>query len=197
MYTLYIDKQEIFECNIEIDGASTRDSKARLIIESPDVNLIYYGTLLSSGECKIPVNRLKNHLKEGDKGNIKLEVIAEDTYFEPWIDTYTAKLDKKVSVTEVKKPKVAVAEIKNSNFIIEDSANDTVKESVSQEPSNVDIGFALFKKLLFKYKITNLNEITKNKKKVQKISEHVMKQIDLNKEEAVKLIQKIITNYPI
>ena len=39
MYKLFTDKTEVFECNIKLEGASLKNSHARLIIESEDVNL--------------------------------------------------------------------------------------------------------------------------------------------------------------
>ena len=121
MYKLFTDKTEIFECNISIEGASLRNSSARLIIESNDVNLLFNGKLDSSGKCQVPVKKLKGLLDENTKGNIKLEVIADDTYFVPWESDFSVEASKKV-VVEVKsqkgnlitesKPKVKVSGIK-------------------------------------------------------------------------------------
>ena len=121
MYKLFTDKTEIFECDISIEGASLRNSSARLIIESNDVNLLFNGKLDSSGKCQVPVKKLKGLLDENTKGNIKLEVIADDTYFVPWESDFSVEASKKV-VVEVKsqkgnlitesKPKVKVSGIK-------------------------------------------------------------------------------------
>ena len=121
MYKLFTDKTELFECNISIEGASLRNSSARLIIESNDVNLLFNGKLDSSGKCQVPVKKLKGLLDENTKGNIKLEVIAEDTYFVPWESDFSVEASKKV-VVEVKsqkgslitesKPKIKVTGIK-------------------------------------------------------------------------------------
>jgi len=121
MYKLFTDKTELFECNISIEGASLRNSSARLIIESNDVNLLFNGKLDSSGKCQVPVKKLKGLLDENTKGNIKLEVIADDTYFVPWESDFSVEASKKV-VVEVKsqkgnlitesKPKVKVSGIK-------------------------------------------------------------------------------------
>ena len=32
MYTLYTDKQELFECSISLEGASVKNSQDRLIV---------------------------------------------------------------------------------------------------------------------------------------------------------------------
>lgn len=121
MYKLFTDKTELFECNISIEGATLKNSSARLIIESNDVNLLFNGKLDSSGKCQVPVKKLKGLLDENTKGNIKLEVIADDTYFVPWESDFSVEASKKV-VVEVKsqkgnlitesKPKVKVSGIK-------------------------------------------------------------------------------------
>ena len=76
MYTLYSDKQNIFECDIQLEGASLNDAFARLIIESENLNLMYNGTITSDGTCKIDMPRLKGIVKEN--GNLRLEVIAAE-----------------------------------------------------------------------------------------------------------------------
>ena len=101
MYKLFTDKTELFECNISIEGASLRNSSARLIIESNDVNLLFNGKIDSSGKCQVPVKKLRGLIDENTSGNIKLEVIAEDTYFVPWESDFTVEASKKVMV-EVK-----------------------------------------------------------------------------------------------
>jgi hypothetical protein len=127
MYKLYTDKTEIFECKVKIDGASLSNSKARLIIESEDLNLLFNGKIDEQGNCKIPIKRLKGILPESMKGEIKLEVIADDTYFIPWKSEFSVDASKKV-VVEVKSqdadliiesaPKVSVTDVKNTESIV-------------------------------------------------------------------------------
>ena len=59
MYKLFTDKPEVFECNIKLEGASLKNSSARLIIESEDVNLMFEGTINKDGKCSIPIKKLK------------------------------------------------------------------------------------------------------------------------------------------
>jgi hypothetical protein len=127
MYKLYTDKTEIFECKVKIDGASLSNSKARLIIESEDLNLLFNGRIDEHGNCKIPIKRLKGILPESMKGEIKLEVIADDTYFVPWKSEFSVDASKKV-VVEVKSqdadliiesaPRVSVTDVKNTESIV-------------------------------------------------------------------------------
>lgn len=119
MYKLFTDKSETFECDIKIEGASLTNSKARLVIETKDYSLLFNGKINSSGKCSIPVKKLKGLIDETSKGDIRLEVIAEDTYFTPWESKFEIEASKKVTV-EVKsqtakpllKEKVQVENIK-------------------------------------------------------------------------------------
>ena len=77
MYTLYSDKKNIFECDIQLEGASLSQAFARVIIEGDDLNLVFNGTITKDGNCKIEMPKLK--ILEGS-GNMKLEVIADDMY---------------------------------------------------------------------------------------------------------------------
>ncbi len=49
MYKLFTDKPEVFECNIKLEGASLKNSQARLIIETEDINLLFTGISRSNG----------------------------------------------------------------------------------------------------------------------------------------------------
>ena len=124
MYKLYTDKQEIFECDIQLEGASVNQSQARLVIETEDLALLFKGTINSQGKCRIPVKKLKGLLNEDTKGNIKLEVIAEDTYFTPWESTFSVDASKKVTV-EVKS--------QQEDVIVEETKPTVVVENVKEE----------------------------------------------------------------
>ena len=114
MYTLYTDKNENFQCAIDVEGANLSDTQARLVLESDKVNLLYEGTIDSNGTCTIPINKLKNLLAEGTKGNMKLEVIAEDTFFSPWEDEFIVDTNKRVTVEVLSNTKNPIKENKIS-----------------------------------------------------------------------------------
>lgn len=136
MYKLYTDKTEIFECNIELEGASLSSSVARLMIESPTINIMFQGKIDSTGKCTIPVKKLKGLLESNTKGVVKLEVIADDTYFVPWSSDFKVEQSKKLTV-EVKsqdvnaieraQPKVTVLSSNKS-----EPAQPTVKEHIAK-----------------------------------------------------------------
>ncbi len=110
MYKLFTDKVEIFECDVKLDGASLTNSIARIIVESQDVNLLFNGTVSADGKCKIPIKKLKGLLGENSKGTIKLEIIADDTYFVPWSSGFAVQTAKKVTV-EIKSQTAEMIEL--------------------------------------------------------------------------------------
>ncbi|MBC8295795.1 MAG: hypothetical protein H8E55_08385 [Pelagibacterales bacterium] len=121
MYKLYTDRTELFECDIKIEGASLSNSTARLVVETNDYSLMFNGKIDRSGKCEIPIRKLKGLIDENTSGNIRLEVIAEDTYFTPWKSDFKISASKKVTVeiksqsnkTVIKENKVQVSNIKN------------------------------------------------------------------------------------
>ena len=122
MYKLFTDKIEVFECNIKLSGASVNKSNVRLVVESADINLLFKGKIDSTGKCTVPVKRLSGLLGESTTGTLRLEVIADDTFFTPWESEYVVETSKKVTVevksqsknriVETKKPAIQIANIK-------------------------------------------------------------------------------------
>lgn len=78
-------------------SAKTDDTITRLIIESDDWTLMFPGEI-KNGKVNIPIRKL-SLFEEGQRGKIKLEVIAEGTVFIPWEDEFKVKLSKKVTVS--------------------------------------------------------------------------------------------------
>ena len=121
-YKLYTDKKEIFECKIYLEGASLTQATSRIIVETRDLKLLFEGTIDKDGNCKVPIKKLRGLVSENTKGIMKLEVIAEDTYFLPWESDFEVDTAKKIKV-EVKqqskplvkssKPKMVVKEVKH------------------------------------------------------------------------------------
>ena len=131
MYKLYTDKTEIFECDIKLSGASLDKSSVRLIVESADLNLLFKGKIDSTGKCTVPVKRLSGLLGETTRGTLRLEIIADGTYFTPWKSDFVVETSKKVRVevksqnknriVESKKPTIKVMNIKNTPKQISES----------------------------------------------------------------------------
>jgi hypothetical protein len=100
-YKIYLDKDEIFECEANIKNASYKDSSARIIIESKDVNLVFYGQV-DRDTITVPIKSLKKFFKEEDNANIKLEVIVESTIVTPWESELEFDSYNKVEIKEIK-----------------------------------------------------------------------------------------------
>ena len=157
MYKLFTDKAELFECNISLQGASLKKSKARLVIETQDYSLLFNGSIDSKGKCEIPIRKLKGLIDESTMGSIRLEVIAEDTFFTPWKSDFEVDASKKVTV-EVKS--------QDSKSLLETKVKVDVKENkiTTSERKHVANLF----KLLIKEDI-NINNISIKKDKLNNI----------------------------
>ena len=115
MYKLFTDKSELFECDIKLRGASLKKSKARLVVETQDYSLMFNGSISNGGKCEIPIRKLKGLIDEDTTGNIRLEVIAEDTFFTPWESDFEVETSKKVTVevkSQTTKKPIIEAEVK-------------------------------------------------------------------------------------
>ena len=188
MYTLFTDKTELFECNIKLEGASLKNSQARLIIESEDINLLFKGQITPEGKCLIPIKKLKGLLEGSTKGEIKLEVIAEDTYFTPWKSEFIVEASKKLTV-EVKSqdadliiestPKVQVSGIKETQ-----SLADPITEHILK-----------LVKLLIKEDV-NLNNLSIKKDKVNNIIATYTKENPIQETQLPKVIDGILNTLP-
>ena len=143
MYKLFTDKSELFECDIKLQGASLKKSKARLVVETPDYALMFNGSISNSGKCEIPIKKLKGLIDEDTTGNIRLEVIAEDTFFTPWESEFEVETNKKVTVEvksqTFKKPIVeAKVKVKNNVTISEKQHVINLFKLLIKEDINVD-----------------------------------------------------------
>ena len=139
-YKLFTDKKEIFECKITLEGASLTQAISRMIVETQDLKLLFEGTIDKDGNCKVPIKKLRGLVGEDTKGTMKLEVIAEDTYFLPWESDFEVDTAKKIKV-EVKqqskkslikssKPKMVVREVKHPFDPVEKVVNILHKQGV-------------------------------------------------------------------
>ena len=142
-YKLYTDKQETFECDLFLEGADLKESSARILVETKDLTLLFPGEINEEGNCKVPIKKLKGLLNEKTEGNIKLEVIAEDTLIEPWQSEFVVETSKKVTV-EVKsqgdkkpikevsnKPQVKITNIKNNFNPVNDIVNTLTENGIT------------------------------------------------------------------
>ena len=115
MLKLYTDKSEIFECNVALEGVDIKDSKIRAILKFDDKNLMIEGKIKSGGKGEIVFPKLKGLTKEGQRGTMELEVIADDAYFQPYEENFEIKVSKKAIVEVIskkeKKPKIIIEKV--------------------------------------------------------------------------------------
>jgi hypothetical protein len=127
-YNLYTDKANKFNCNIEIEGTSLAKSKVRLVIETDEMSYMFNGKIENTGICEVNIPKTKHFLPEGTKGNMRLEVIADDVYFEPWASDFSVKTNKKVNVVVAEqvedKPKV--------NVVVAEQKEEPVKPKIAE-----------------------------------------------------------------
>jgi len=182
MYKLYTDKQELFECDIQLEGASLTDSKARLIIETEDLALLFKGKIDKGGKCQIPVKRLKGLLGESVKGTIKLEVIAEDTYFTPWESDFEVEASKKVQVEVKSQIKEVIKESKPSVKV------KNINEVTNEEKDHV----LNILRLLIREDI-NLNNVSVRKNKLNHIVATYLEKHPINEQQKDKIVNGVIS----
>ncbi len=184
MYKIFTDKTEVFECNIQLEGASVKKSQARLLIESNDLSLVFKGEISSDGKCKIPIKKLKGLLDENTQGNIKLEVIAEDTYFTPWESKFMVETSKKITV-EVKSQESPV------NIITESKPKITVDKVKTAQSIQENKHILKIIGLLRKENI-HLDNISKNKVKLNTLIETYLKRNNINPNNIGLIIEGVL-----
>ena len=183
MYKLFTDKTELFECDIKLQGASLNKSKARLVVETSEYSLLFNGTINSNGKCEIPIRKLKGLIDENTKGNIRLEVIAEDTYFTPWESDFEVETSKKVTV-EVKSQQ-------NKKPILETKVKVKVKKTKPVTLTEKQHVVNLFK-LLIKEDI-NIDNISFKRNKLNNIVATYLKENTIkNKNKVIDSVLKVL-----
>ena len=114
MYKLLKDKNNEFQCEIKLEGASINSAKARLFLEADGAEYSFTGEI-DGNKCIIPMGKLKKFANLLESGKIRLEVLADDTLFVPYESNYVLEAEKSVTV-EVKQqseaPKKPMMEVK-------------------------------------------------------------------------------------
>jgi len=179
-YKLYTDKQETFECDLFLEGADLKNSSVRILVETKDLTLLFPGEINKDGNCKVPIKKLKGLLGEDTTGNIKLEVIAEDTLIEPWQSDFVVSTSKKVTV-EVK------SQSKDKEQIKEVSNKPQIK---IQNVKNYSNPINEMVKVLKENGVT-LSKVLKNKKKIVPVLENYSNKVNY-KGGTTKFIKEVI-----
>ena len=128
-YKIYLDKEETFECEASIKNASYKNSSARLIIESEDVNLVFFGSV-DKNTITVPIKSLKKYFTENDTAKIKLEVIVENQLVTPWESEVQFDNYNKVEIKEIKNVK--------QSPLVEIKVKEEQKEIVVEKQQSVE-----------------------------------------------------------
>ncbi len=184
MYKLFTDKTEIFECNIKLEGASLKNSQARLIISSDDVNLLFEGSVNSNGKCTIPIKKLKGLLEDSTSGQIKLEVIADDTYFTPWKSEFVVEASKKVTV-----------EVKSNDAEIIKENTPKIQISGIEEVDPVTEHIIRIVKMLVKEDI-NIKNLTIKRDRLNNVVGTYLQKNNISPKQVDQIIEGIIAKLP-
>jgi len=135
-YTIYLDRDENFECEASIKNASYKNSSARLIIESNEINLVFFGSV-DKDTISVPIKSLKKYFTESDKATIKLEVIVENQLVTPWESEVEFDSYNKVEIKEVKnvrsKPLIEVRIKEEKKQIAESPKSQVYEENFTRE----------------------------------------------------------------
>lgn len=183
MYKLYTDKIENFEANIKLEGASPSKSIARLVVESTDFSLMFNGKVNSNGKVTVPVKRLRGLLDENTNGTIKLEVIAEDTFFTPWESKFEVHTSKKVTV-EVKSQSTPIVESTKPKIRVQVMKEQEV--TVSERDHVINIV-----KMLIKENI-NMKNLTIKKNELNNIIGEYITESNITEKQKSPVIDKVI-----
>jgi TusA-related sulfurtransferase len=153
MYKLLKDKNNNFQCEIKLEGASINNATARLFLEADGAEYSFKGEI-DGNKCTIPMGKLKKFANLLENGKIRLEILADDTLFVPYESNYVLEAEKSVTV-EVKQqaeaPKKPMMEVKVQEVIPTPQPKVEVKPQPkpvirkSKDPLNEIISYFAFK----------------------------------------------------
>lgn len=183
MFTVFTDKRETFEANIELSGANLNETFCRIILETPEKNLLFNGHIDENGHVEVSIDKMKGILDDGVEGNMKLEIIAEDTYFMPWESEFVVDTSKKVQVeilSQETKPRISVSNVKTSN---------TRPKKITKKDSHVPLENALIRE--FRKQNVEISDILRRTPRAKKI---MSEQLEFVKNSEKKVIIRNVIN---
>jgi len=115
-YKLYTDKANKIQTTLQVEGTSLAKTQARVVVEANGIGYTFNGTISQDGVCDFNLPKMKGLLEEGTAGKLRIEVIADDMFFEPFATDYSVETGKKVKAVVAEqvedKPKVTVQLLK-------------------------------------------------------------------------------------
>ena len=132
-YILYTDRKENFSCDIALEGARITEAFARIILETNELSYVFNGQIDGNGKCRIPIRPLKGLMEVRDMGKMVLEVVADDTYFQPWESEFVVDAHKKLAVkvneqSHPSKAKISVSINNKKKKVIKETKKAPVKK---------------------------------------------------------------------
>ena len=132
-YILYTDRKENFSCDIALEGARLNEAFARIILETNELSYVFNGQIDGNGKCRIPIRPLKGLMEVRDMGKMVLEVVADDTYFQPWESEFVVDAHKKLEVkineqSHPSKAKISVSINNKKKKVVTESKKAPVKK---------------------------------------------------------------------
>ena len=168
--------QDTYQRVVQTDGTKVYNGTGSLLPIS------FNGKISSNGKCEIPIKKLKGLIDEDTIGNIRLEIIAEDTFFTPWESEFEVDASKKVQV-EVKSQK--------NKPILETKVNVKVKNSKSITITEKQHVLNLFK-ILVKEDITFKNISFKRNKLNNIVATYLKENTIKNQEKVINGVLKVL-----
>jgi hypothetical protein len=145
MITIKEHENKHFSFKLEVNGADLKNTSARLIFEGKTKNHLFPVNINNTGLCEYQV--MFNDINTLKEGKVYLEVLANDTYFKPWEDTYR--------IETTPKPIIRLEE-------------NNIKSTSSVKP-NFDILRREYRSLLREHGVSFLNGDTKENLEIKHI----------------------------
>ena len=205
-YILYTDRKENFSCDIALEGARITEAFARIILETNELSYVFNGQIDGNGKCRIPIRPLKGLMEVRDMGKMVLEVVADDTYFQPWESEFVVDAHKKLAVkvneqSHPSKAKISVSINNNKKKVIKETKKAPVKKKkvlketkptkqrLTMNRAISEMGIMLRKNNI------NVTNFSKNKVKSTKLfTEYFTKNKISNKKKKDKILKTVIEN---
>ena len=205
-YILYTDRKENFSCDIALEGARLNEAFARIILETNELSYVFNGQIDGNGKCRIPIRPLKGLMEVRDMGKMVLEVVADDTYFQPWESEFVVDAHKKLAVkvneqSHPSKAKISVSINNNKKKVIKETKKAPVKKKkVLKETKPTKQRLTMNRAIsemviMLKKNNINVTNFSKHKSKATYLfTEYFTKNKITNKKKKDKILKTVIEN---
>ena len=130
-------------------------------------------------------------MDENTQGNVKLEVIAEDTYFIPWESKFTVETSRKITVEVKSQETLATVITESKPKVTIDEVPSTQSKPIQLKPIQENKHILKIIGLLKKENIY-LNNISNNKVKLNNLIEAYLKKNNINPNQIGLIIEGVL-----